>query len=98
MKTKTTHEIIDDQFKKTQEVHTKRTITLNQPRDDLLKYHQKEWVAVDDVIKWLELEVHRAGASYQMVEELKKSLSKSELLPKSKMAKIDDFTDEVEPL
>lgn len=77
MKVKRTQEIFLDQFK------------LSHPATsgEFTKHLVKKWVAVDDIINWLELEVHRAGAPYQMVEELKKSLSKSELPIDSKESK-----------
>lgn len=45
------------------------------------KFYSREWVAVDDLRKWLKEEIHRAGAPSQMLKEFDESRS---TLPKAK--------------
>lgn len=55
MEIKTTMEIIDDQFQVKIENHTLRKIRLVQPIEKVAEYHQKKWVAVDDIHKALDI-------------------------------------------
>ncbi len=80
MQIKTTHDIIEEQFKTKIEKHILRNIRLTQPIEDIAKYHQKKWVAVDDVLRIIKSLWCIGNTKIEDFSNKKLSIIKEELL------------------